>query len=157
VQRLVDARLAQSMPFVTETIRQRILETVLAGLHAGDTSEAIRNRLTEMTGLFAPNEAATIAEETGTVMNEATVIAYRQTGMIDEKRWLTSRDQFVRPAGRVGAFNHVAAEGQIVPIDQPFIVSGQKMMYPRDWTLGATAGNISRCRCTSAPVPRRVL
>jgi HK97 family phage portal protein len=155
--RVAEARLHTSMPFVTETIRQRILETLLAGLHAGDASDAIRNRLDELSVVFAPGEAARIAGETGAVMNAASVEAYRQSGVIDEKRWLTSRDQFVRPAGRVGAFNHVAAEGQIVPVDQPFIVSGQQMMYPMDMSLGASVGNRANCRCAVAPVPRRTL
>ena len=157
LRRLVADRLALTMPLITDTIRQRIMDTLLAGLQAGESSAAIRDRLNELGMLFAPDEAMRIAGETGAVMNAATLEAYRQSGVVDDKRWLTSRDQFVRPAGRAGAFDHVSAEGQTVPLDQPFIVSGQKMMYPMDITHGATAGNVSNCRCGISAVPRRGL
>lgn len=58
------------------------------------------------------------------------------------KVWRTMRDERVRP-------NHRAAEGQVRPVNQPFDVGGQKLMYPGDWSLGATASNLMGCRCVS--------
>lgn len=49
----------------------------------------------------------------------------------------------VRPA-------HLAANGQTVPVDEPFIVGGEKLMYPHD--PAGSPGNIINCRCASIPV-----
>ena len=43
---------------------------------------------------------------------------------------------------------HQAANGQEVPVDQPFIVDGELLNHPGDDSLGASAGNVIQCRCT---------
>ena len=58
------------------------------------------------------------------------------------KEWVTVGDDLVRPA-------HVAADGAIVNINQPFKVGGEQLMVPGDESLGATAGNIINCRCSA--------
>lgn len=42
---------------------------------------------------------------------------------------------------------HAAADGQEVPIDQPFTVGGYRLMNPGDSSLGAPAGETIQCRC----------
>lgn len=62
------------------------------------------------------------------------------------KSWLTANDLRVRPA-------HIAAGvvySEPIPIEQPFIVGGEALMYPRDET--ASAEETVGCRCTSKPV-----
>lgn len=56
------------------------------------------------------------------------------------KRWVTMADEKVR-------FNHVMADGEEVPIDQPFKVGGSELMYPTDISLGADASEVINCRC----------
>lgn len=56
--------------------------------------------------------------------------------------WATVGDDVVRPA-------HVEAEGQTKPISKPFIVMGERLMRPRDTSLGATAENTQGCRCSA--------
>lgn len=56
------------------------------------------------------------------------------------KRWVSQRDEKVREA-------HDEADGQEVPVDEPFTVGGELLMYPGDTSLGATAKNIINCRC----------
>jgi HK97 family phage portal protein len=156
LSRLTEARLALSMPEIMGTIRQRLIETILFGLQSGEDNLTLRTRILSLMDSWAPQEAMRIAGEAGAVMNAAAIESYRQSGVVAEKRWLTARDGHVRPAGRPDAFDHMSAEGQTVPLDEPFIVSGQKMMYPMDMSLGATAGNVVNCRCSVAPVPRRL-
>lgn len=57
------------------------------------------------------------------------------------KRWNTIMDGRERPT-------HAIANGQTVPIDEPFIVGGYRMMFPRDVTYGAPAREIMNCRCS---------
>jgi uncharacterized protein with gpF-like domain len=58
------------------------------------------------------------------------------------KTWVAVLDARTRPA-------HAEADGQTVPLKEPYIVMGQKLMRPGDTTLGATMDNIANCRCTS--------
>jgi len=54
--------------------------------------------------------------------------------------WLSKQDERVRDS-------HVRADGQTVPIDEPFTVNGYKMMFPSDDSLGAPASETLNCRC----------
>ena len=49
---------------------------------------------------------------------------------------------------------HVEADGQVVDENEPFIVGGEQMMYPRDGSLGASAGNIINCACSHIAIPK---
>jgi hypothetical protein len=46
--------------------------------------------------------------------------------------------------------SHDLADGQIVPVDQPFIVGGVEIMFPRD--PAAPAAETINCGCTSIPI-----
>lgn len=86
-----------------------------------------------------------------TASNNAHNAALQEAGFT-KKRWLTSRDARVRRPEGSSPFDHVAAEGQTVAIDEPFIVSGEQLMFPGDRSRGASAGNIINCRCTTVGV-----
>lgn len=59
------------------------------------------------------------------------------------KEWLTAMDGRQRDT-------HGAANGQIVPIDEPFKVGGYDMMHPGD--PNAPAEEVCSCRCSIAPI-----
>jgi len=66
----------------------------------------------------------------------------RQAGM-PTKMWVTRRDERVRDA-------HAAADRQVVPIGQPFVIDGFSLMYPGD--RSAPTYLTVNCRCvTTAP------
>jgi hypothetical protein len=44
---------------------------------------------------------------------------------------------------------HRAANGQRKELNEPFLVGGELLMYPRDTSLGASLGNIMNCKCKS--------
>ena len=60
------------------------------------------------------------------------------------KRWSATGDERTRD-------EHLAADGQEVPNNEPFTVGGEQMMYPGDISLGASAWNVIQCRCTVVP------
>lgn len=60
-----------------------------------------------------------------------------------QKTWMTITDGRQRLA-------HDIANGQTVPIYQAFRVMGERLRYPRDVVLGATAPNVINCRCSVA-------
>ena len=61
-----------------------------------------------------------------------------------KKVWVTAADERVRDG-------HQEAMGQTVDSEEPFIVSGEKLMYPR--AAGGSAGNVINCRCDMLMVP----
>jgi len=79
--------------------------------------------------------------------NNAATTALVDAGFT-RKRWLTSRDARVRRPQGQSPWDHLSADGQTVPVDAPFIVSGEPLMYPGDRSRGASAGNLINCRCT---------
>lgn len=44
---------------------------------------------------------------------------------------------------------HNEANQTVLPINEPFEVGGELLMYPLDTSLGASADNIANCRCTA--------
>lgn len=58
------------------------------------------------------------------------------------KEWVSQGDRRVRLA-------HLDADSDTVPVDEPFRVGGELLMYPGDTSLGATPGNVINCRCSS--------
>lgn len=89
--------------------------------------------------LLSHDRAARIA------MNETNVIHnYLHHMKLREKQithtWDATLDEFTRP-------HHFEADGLTVPIDEPFVIAGERMMFPGDDSLGATAKNLINCRC----------
>ena len=44
---------------------------------------------------------------------------------------------------------HASADGQVRRLDEPFLVNRESLMHPGDTSLGASAGNVINCRCSS--------
>lgn len=64
--------------------------------------------------------------------------------LVDKKQtthtWVSMRDEHVR-------VSHWEADSQTVPINEPFIINGYKMMFPLDDSMGAPIDEIINCRC----------
>ena len=58
------------------------------------------------------------------------------------KEWVSMGDEVVRNA-------HVLADSQEKNLNQAFNVGGEQLRWPGDSSLGASAGNIINCRCSS--------
>jgi SPP1 gp7 family putative phage head morphogenesis protein len=87
---------------------------------------------------------ATMIARTETIRasNAGALEAMRDAGMT-RKQWLATNDARTRPA-------HMAADGQIVGMDEAFVVDGESLHYPGD--RSGSAGNTINCRCTVIPV-----
>lgn len=57
------------------------------------------------------------------------------------KRWVTMGDERVRKT-------HVAVDGEIVPINDPFVVGNSLLLYPRDMSLNPDPDEVVNCRCS---------
>jgi hypothetical protein len=141
---------------ITETSRRLIAEQVAAGTAAGETIPQIARRLGQFyLDSIIPNRAMVIArtEVSGAMSwasNHAATEAQRDGNVEMEKEWLSNHDDRVRGTKDSDEFDHVEADGQRVPMDEPFVVSGEQLMYPLDGSRGASAGNVINCRCLPA-------
>ena len=113
-----------------------------------DTVDAIAESIADTTRkrredpfTFSEDRAKESAEDiSNTFWNDA---EYEEA--VDRRRkfkmWHTIMDGRERAA-------HGLADGQMVEIDEPFVVGDELMMFPKDTSLGASLDNIINCRCT---------
>lgn len=126
---------------VAQTTEDRIKKILLKGFEEGlgsyDIADLIYND-----NVFSYNRAEAIARtEIISACNYADYTMYQIDDNVYAKKWSATGDGRTREA-------HSFADGQIVLKDKPFLVGGEKLMYPLDGSLGASAGNIINCRCT---------
>lgn len=121
---------------------KRILQLAYAeGLSVPDTAKLIQSKLTVM----VRKRAITIARtETIRASNFGALAGAKMTGLDLKKEWISTLDDRTRDE----VFDHVSANGQIVGIDEKFIVSGEELDVPNDFA--ASPGNTINCRCTVA-------
>lgn len=114
----------------------------------------LRRKFKSRVNTIAMQETETVAEATKFI--EAEVASDLTPGILGgaivatqtEKIWRNMGDSAVRrpPKSR---FDHWTAGGQKVNLLEPFIVSGEQLMYPKDTSRGASYGNVVKCRCLS--------
>lgn len=63
-----------------------------------------------------------------------------QQSRLVTKEWVTVGDNRVRD-------DHLEADGQTVPVNEPFRVGGELLRWPSDTGLGASLDNVINCRC----------
>ena len=142
---------------ITDQTAEELARVVQLGLSESDTVPMLRARISR---LFAGwrNGAAGLESRADLIAQTSGVAGFERgqqlafvRAQVTEKAWLTRRDGRVRrpPASR---FDHAAADGQRVPTPEPFVVSGENLMHPGDFSLGASGGNTIRCRCSSLPL-----
>lgn len=89
---------------------------------------------------LSEDRAENIAKnEANTIMNTVEFREAEESGK-SYKIWYTEGDERVRDA-------HFMVDGMRIPIDQPFPVGNDLMMYPHDY-MGGSPENIINCRCT---------
>lgn len=93
----------------------------------------------EVCDLLSQDRAERIAmNETNVIHNYLHHMKLKETQITHT--WDATLDEFTRP-------HHFEADGLTVPIDEPFVIYGERMMFPGDDSLGATAKNLINCRC----------
>lgn len=91
--------------------------------------------------LIALTETQALAEKTKQVEYDQIAQSGDPTSDLYVKQWVAILDDRTRPW-------HAAADGQRVAINEPFVVKGERLMYPGDDSLGVSLDNIINCRCS---------
>jgi 2'-5' RNA ligase len=124
---------------VSETLWEVARKELADGIRAGEGVEELAARL-QQAGGFGEARARMIARtEVVAAANAASLAQALRLGdpsML--KEWLDSDDERVRPA-------HEFADGQTVPVGEPFEVDGEFLMYPGQ-PIGSR-GNVINERC----------
>jgi hypothetical protein len=120
-----------------------LIQQIIGAVSLSDTITAVQKIL----GGVPRQRAMTVAyTEIGRAHSVAQDEALQQAGHVVpnlHKRWLKSGKLHPRAA-------HVAAHNQIRRYDEPYLVDGEQLRYPRD--PDGSAGNTINCGCLSIPV-----
>ena len=112
------------------------------GVDAGESIPTIAARLAKVVPGMAARRATTIARtEIISASNLGARAGALDTGLKLDHEWIATPGPRTRPW-------HANANGQRRPIDDPFVVMGQTLMFPGDGSMGASGANLVNCRCT---------
>lgn len=126
---------------ISNASRKGIQEQIRIGISKGETDEQIAARIRKKYRSIKEARSETIARtEVHAASNYGSLSAATETKIPMKKIWVDTPDDRTRDA-------HVSAGGQSKPLDQPFIVDGERLMHPGDSSLGASAENLVNCRC----------
>lgn len=153
-ERWLETHLTQTAADITDTSAQILSATIRDGVADGKSTQEIMRDLrttfaawsdqgAEGDGVLPGYRAARIARtEIGTAFGRSQQLVLedaKDEGLVDEKMWLTARDEHVRDSHRI--------DGETSAIDGEF---SNGLKYPGDPSAGP--GEICNCRCTIAAV-----
>jgi hypothetical protein len=126
---------------VAETTRANIVSQVRIGQAEGLGVAQISQRIAKAVPSISTQRGALIARtETHGAANFGANKVAQTIGFTLQKQWVAAEDHRTRPF-------HAAANGQMVDLNQPFIVGGEMLMYPGD--EAGSPWNTINCRCTT--------
>lgn len=129
-------------------ITKHVTSGVIRGLSPGKIANELLANMENMSrdsAVRAARTGMTAAQNAGRMDS---YVAAEKMGIKIRRKWICTKDARTRPG-------HGLADGQIVEgTKKPFIVDGQKMMFPGDASMGATGRNIYNCRCTTRTVEK---
>lgn len=123
-------------------LRKEITRQFVTSIMKGENTNKLIDRIQKVTEAKLSDIVRIARTQTTRLENKARIDAYsigEKMGYTMVKQWVAVGDDKTREA-------HLHANGQIVPIDEPFIVDGEELMYPGD--PNGSAENIINCRCT---------
>ena len=134
----------QKIMGVGGTVRDQLNTSLMEGVEAGETHAQLADRVKGVFNDMTSSEAKRVAmTEVNIGYSTARDQAMHDAG-IEFKAWLSSHGPHVREW-------HAQAEDDYIddpiPIDEPFDVMGEQLMFPGDDSLGASPENIINCQC----------
>jgi uncharacterized protein with gpF-like domain len=137
---------ATKVTWISSTTETQIRSIIRSGLDNGLSVQSIADRIRELAAPFSALRAHVIARtETHTAASFGSQQAAELTGLQMRREWVATMDSRTRDTSDA---NHRAADGQIRGMKEPFIVSGERLMYPGD--PAGSASNTIMCRCAIA-------
>ncbi len=133
---------------VPDEVHAEIMQSIEQGLQHGESRKELMTRISTAFDEIGRSRAETIANtETAAAFNYSRDKAMREAG-VTHKKWLHSMSPLIKEPRPT----HLEADGQTVPIDEPFDVGGVQFMRPADDSLGAGPEDIINCHCVAIPI-----
>lgn len=137
---------AAKVVLVTEATKMIIKDILTKGLNEGLAPADIAENIRGKNKTFSPSRALRIARtETHSAAISAQQQVIKEAKFETEKEWISAGDNYVRSIARGAKFDHIAANGERVPLDAIFVRTGEGLKHPGDPT--GSAGNVINCRC----------
>lgn len=134
---------------IVQTTQETAQRAVTAGSEQALPQQGIAAMIHASIRDSAPARAQNIARtETHSAANLGSLEAAEEINPGAYKIWIATPDNRTRD-------QHRAAHNQRVKITEPFIVGGERLMYPGHWSLGASGWNIYGCRCAMRYIVQR--
>lgn len=139
VVRFLERRAQRFAQEVNQTTWDMLKASLGEGIEVGDGMDAMTERVEAVMGERIRSSAETIARtEVNGAANGGTLLAWKQSGVVEGKEWLAALDDRTRD-------DHVDAHGQVVGLDEDFDVGGARGPCPG--SMGDPAQDCN-CRCT---------
>jgi len=133
---------------VSDTAFNQLRTALKAGLDKGETMAELAGRVKTVFNHLSNFEARRIAmTETSAAYGFSRNVAMENAG-IEYKAWLTSHGDNVRLAHQEAEENF--GPDNPIPLDQPFLVAGEELMYPGD--PAGSPENVINCHCVQIAV-----
>ncbi len=135
-QKWLGTRLEEYSKSVNSTTIDSIKRTLREGVAVGESIPELQKRVQKVFDGSSKYRAQMISRtETITASNQGSLEAYRQSGVVEKKTWLTAGDERVRP-------EHAAMNGETVGLEKTF---SNGLMVPGE----------PNCRCTITAVLKK--
>lgn len=122
-------------------ISKEIVETTFQNTGVKNEPGQVENLKTTDNYYLSNDRATFIAEcEANSILNYRQYSTAIQSGKT-KKTWVDIKDSHERKS-------HLEVGGTTIPIDEAFSVGGSLLMFPKDYSLGASADQIVNCRCS---------
>ena len=116
-----------------------VTSSILQGKSIKGMADDLQTRIPTMNRDSAIRTARTAVTNAQNAGRMDSYVAATKMGIEMEREWVSALDARTRP-------EHAEADGQVVGVDKPFIVGGEKLMFPGD--RSGSGWNIYNCRCT---------
>ena len=116
-----------------------VTSSILQGKSIKGMADDLQTRIPTMNRDSAIRTARTAVTNAQNAGRMDSYVASTKMGIEMEREWVSALDARTRP-------EHAEADGQVVGVDEPFIVGGEKLMFPGD--RSGSGWNIYNCRCT---------
>jgi len=127
---------------INDTTKELLANSLGDGIAAGESTVELETRIADQFDGLRDYRTERIARtESAGSMNFGSTATYKSAG-VEKKSWLAVQDDRTRDA-------HAEADGQVVGVDEAFVVDGEELQYPGD--PSGSAENIIQCRCSILP------
>lgn len=141
---IADEAIRARITSISNTVRQQIINQITAGQEAGDGIEVIAASISKRVPEISRFRSRVISRtEIHNASNYGIDEAAKATGLKLRKEWVSANDARTRS-------DHRSADGQVVDMDQPFVIGGERLMYPGD--RRGSAEQTINCRCQVAHI-----